>query len=44
LKSLGAIFLLALLVFAIGVYSDVTLTRCVRGTVTAALGLCAQGE
>jgi hypothetical protein len=43
-KSLGAIFLLALAVFAFGAYLDVTLTRCVRGTFTAALGLCAQGE
>ncbi|MDF3814353.1 MULTISPECIES: hypothetical protein [Rhodopseudomonas] len=44
LKSLGAIFLLALAVFAFGLYSDITMTRCVRGTVTAALGLCARGE
>jgi hypothetical protein len=44
LKSLGAIVLLALAVFAYGVYVDITLTRCVRGTFTAALGLCARGE
>jgi hypothetical protein len=44
LKSLGAIFLLALAVFAYGLYADITLTRCVRGTFTAALGLCARGE
>jgi hypothetical protein len=44
LKSLGAIFLLALAVFVYGAYADVTMTRCVRGTVTAALGLCAQGD
>lgn len=44
LKSLGIIVLLALAVFAYGLYSDVTLTRCVRGTVSAALGLCASGE
>jgi hypothetical protein len=43
LKSLGAIFLLALAVFAYGLYADITLTRCVRGTFTAALGLCARG-
>jgi hypothetical protein len=44
LKSLGAIFLLALAVFAYGLYADVTMTRCVRGTITAALGMCARGE
>jgi hypothetical protein len=44
LKSLGAIFLLALAVFAYGLYADITLTRCVRGSFTAALGLCARGN
>jgi hypothetical protein len=44
LKSLGAIFLLALAVFVYGLYADVTMTRCVRGTITAALGMCARGE
>jgi hypothetical protein len=44
LKSLGVMFLLAMAVFAYGLYMDVTLTRCVRGTVTAMLGLCAQGD
>ncbi|MBI5132435.1 MAG: hypothetical protein HZA66_23590 [Rhodopseudomonas palustris] len=44
LKSLGIIVLLALAVFAYGLYTDVTMTRCVRGTVTAMLGLCAKGE
>jgi len=43
-KSLGAIFLLALAVFAYGLYADITMTRCVRGTITAALGLCARGD
>jgi hypothetical protein len=40
LKSLGVIFLLAVAVFAYGLYMDVTLTHCARGTLTAALGLC----
>ncbi|WP_296517529.1 hypothetical protein [Rhodopseudomonas sp.] len=44
MKSLGAIFLLALAVFAFGLYSDITMTRCVRGTFMAALGLCAHSE
>ncbi|ABE40849.1 hypothetical protein RPD_3626 [Rhodopseudomonas palustris BisB5] len=44
LKSLGIIILLALAVFAYGLYTDITLTRCVRGTVTAMLGMCANGD
>ncbi|WP_263859008.1 MULTISPECIES: hypothetical protein [Rhodopseudomonas] len=44
MKSLGIIVLLALAVFAYGLYADITLTRCVRGSVTAALGLCAKGD
>lgn len=44
MKSLGIIFLLALAVFAYGLYSDITLTRCGRGTVAAALGLCSGGD
>lgn len=43
-KSLGIIFLLALAVFAYGLYSDITLTRCARGTITAALGLCSGSD
>ncbi|MFT4276708.1 MAG: hypothetical protein QM576_10155 [Rhodopseudomonas sp.] len=43
-KSLGIIFLLALAVFAYGLYSDIALTRCARGTITAALGLCSGGD
>jgi hypothetical protein len=44
LKSLGIIIVLALAVFAYGLYADITLTRCVRGTVTAMLGMCAKGD
>ncbi|MGO3934036.1 hypothetical protein NP284_37720 [Rhodopseudomonas pseudopalustris] len=44
MKSLGAIILLALAVFAYGLYADITMTRCVRGTVTAMLGLCSNGD
>jgi hypothetical protein len=44
LKSLGIIVLLALAAFAYGLYADVTLTRCVRGSVSSALGLCAKGD
>jgi hypothetical protein len=43
-RSLGIIFLLALAVFAYGLYKDVTLTQCARGTITAALGLCGSGD
>lgn len=44
MKSLGIIVLLALAVFAYGLYTDITLTRCVRGSVTAMLGFCAKGD
>ncbi|WP_022720549.1 hypothetical protein [Rhodopseudomonas sp. B29] len=44
MKSLGLIFVLALALFSYGLYMDITLTRCVRGSVTAMLGLCSQGE
>ncbi|ABD89276.1 MAG TPA: hypothetical protein VGC77_08310 [Rhodopseudomonas sp.] len=43
MKSLGAMLLLALAVFAYGLYADITMTRCVRGSLTAAFGLCAKG-
>jgi len=35
--------LLALAVFAYGLYADITMTHCVRGSLTSALGLCAKG-
>jgi hypothetical protein len=44
LKSLSVILLLALVAFAYGFYADLILTRCARGSITAALGLCAQGD
>ncbi|MGP9810215.1 hypothetical protein ACTZWT_01735 [Rhodopseudomonas sp. NSM] len=44
LKSLGIIVLLALAAFAYGLYADITMTRCVRGSVTAMLGMCAKGD
>ncbi|WP_322516161.1 hypothetical protein SR870_00820 [Rhodopseudomonas palustris] len=44
MKSLGIIVLLALAAFAYGLYADITMTRCVRGSVTAMLGMCAKGD
>jgi len=38
------IFLLAVSAFVYGLYMDVTLTHCARGTLTAALGMCAKGD
>jgi hypothetical protein len=39
-RWLGAIFLLALIAIAFAIYSDITMTRCAKGSFFAVLGWC----